>query len=250
MLHRIVTRSAVPSASRADPPPSSGAGHERLPSGRHGLPRAFVLRNQRERMLAAVVEVVGEVGYASMTVRDVITRAGVSRRTFYEHFSNKEDVFLAAYDGVVEMVLAQVGAAYATGQTFTDRVRLGLDAFVDVLAADPALAHVCVVEVLAAGPKALARRSAAMERFRAFVAPGFDELPKRVRAPDLTADAVIGGIYEVIYGHVLRGETALLPGLSPELLHGMLVPFVGPEGATRASRTAARARRRRLQPTG
>ena len=61
-----------------------------------------MLRNQRERMLAAVVEVVGQVGYASMTVSDVISRAGVSRRTFYEHFANKEDVFLAAYDHVVE----------------------------------------------------------------------------------------------------------------------------------------------------
>ncbi|MGH2781621.1 MAG: TetR/AcrR family transcriptional regulator [Thermoleophilaceae bacterium] len=208
-----------------------------------------MVRVQRERMLAAVVEVVGEIGYSQMTVQDVITRAGVSRRTFYEHFSNKEDVFLAAYDHVVDLVLAEVSASYETGQTFVERVRLGLEAFVDYLAAQPALAHVCVVEVLAAGPKALARRSVAMQRFRAFVAPGFDESPPATRAPDITADAVIGGIYEVIYDHVLRGETGLLPRRSSELLHGVLVPFVGLEAASRASQAAARAQRRSPQPS-
>jgi AcrR family transcriptional regulator len=213
---------------------------QRLPSGRHGIPRAVVLRNQRERMLAAVIDVVSETGYASMTVRDVITRAGVSRRTFYEHFSNKEEVFLAAYDHVVDLVLDDVNAAYERGKTWTERVRLGLEAFVGLLAEQPALAHVCVVEVLAAGPRALARRSVAIDRFRSFLAPGYDHHPKRLRAPDVAAHAAIGGIYEVIYSHVLEGRTDGLPALAPELLHGMLVPFVGAEHAVKASREAAR----------
>ncbi len=210
-------------------------GPQQLPSGRHGLPRSFVLRNQRERMLAAVVEVVGQVGYASMTVSDVISRAGVSRRTFYEHFANKEDVFLAAYDHVVDLVLKDVGAAYDRGETWIEKVRLGLEAFVTQLARQPDLAHVCVVEVLAAGPKALARRSAAMDRFRAFMMPGYEQEASRLRAPNVAADAVIGGIYEVIYAHVLRGETARLPALAPDLLESMLVPFVGVEGAGQAA---------------
>lgn len=193
-------------------------------------------------MLAAVVEVVSHVGYSSMTVSDVITQAGVSRRTFYEHFSNKEDVFLAAYDHVVDLVLADVSAAYEQGETWIDRVRLGLEAFVSRLAQQPALAHVCVVEVLAAGPRALARRSSAMDRFRRFMTPGYDETPAAAGAPSVAADAVIGGIYEVIYSHVLRGDTARLPALAPDLLHGMLVPFVGFEDADRASRAAARSR--------
>ena len=81
-----------------------------------------MLRNQRERMLAAVIDVVSDVGYASMTVSDVISRAGVSRRTFYEHFVNKEDVFLAAYDHVVEEVIAEVSAAYDQGEAWIDKV--------------------------------------------------------------------------------------------------------------------------------
>ena len=93
------------------------------------------------------------------------------------------------------------------------------------LAAQPSLAHVCVVEVLAAGPRALARRSAAMDRFRAFMLPGCEPLSTKLRTPEVAADALIGGIYEVIYAHVLRGETARLPSLAPELVDSMLAPF-------------------------
>jgi AcrR family transcriptional regulator len=192
-------------------------------------------------MLAAVVDVVGHVGYSSMTVSDVISQAGVSRRTFYEHFTNKEDVFLAAYDHVVDLLLTDVGLAYEQGETWIDRVRLGLEAFVTRLAQQPALAHVCIVEVLAAGPRALARRSSAMDRFRRFMTPGHDERSD-AGTPSVAADAVIGGIYEVIYSHVLRGDTARLPAIAPDLLHSMLVPFVGVEDAARASRAAARNR--------
>jgi AcrR family transcriptional regulator len=207
------------------PVAEQGLNARQLPSGRHGLSRAFVLRNQRERMLAAVIDVVSDVGYASMTVSDVISRAGVSRRTFYEHFVNKEDVFLAAYDHVVENVIAEVGAAYEGGDDWLDKVERAVTAFVTRLASQPSLAHVCVVEVLAAGPRALARRSAAMDRFRAFMLPGCEPLSDRLRTPEVAADALIGGIYEVIYAHVLRGETARLPSLAPELVQSMLAPF-------------------------
>jgi AcrR family transcriptional regulator len=241
MVQAAVERSAgraAPSRPHAKGEDYAQPGPQQLPSGRHGLPRSFVLRNQRERMLAGVVEVVSHVGYSSMTVSDVISRAGVSRRTFYEHFANKEDVFLAAYDHVVELVLDDVGAAYARGETWIDKVRLGLEAFVNRLAEQPALAHVCIVEVLAAGPKALARRSAAMDRFRSFMLPGYEQVAARMRAPDVAADAVIGGIYEVVYAHVLRSETARLPALAPDLLEAMLVPFVGTEGARMAALSA------------
>lgn len=184
-----------------------------------------MLRNQRERMLAAVIEVVSDVGYASMTVSDVISRAGVSRRTFYEHFVNKEDVFLAAYDHVVDAVLEDVSAAYERGETWLEQMELAVEAFVTRLASQPELAHVCVVEVLAAGPKALARRSAAMDRFRDFMVPGCGQAAAKLRAPELAADALIGGVYEVIYAHVLRGETARLPSLAPALVESMLAPF-------------------------
>src|SRR5512133_3867401 len=125
-----------------------------LPAGRHGLTRSYVLSNQRDRIVGSVIEVVSETGYAGLTVRGVIERAGVSRRTFYEHFSNKQDVFLAAYDVVVETLAHEVRLAYARGRTYPQRVGFALETFLGLLAGHPALAHVCIVQVLAAGPDA------------------------------------------------------------------------------------------------
>src|SRR4051794_25512564 len=92
-----------------------------LPPGRHGLPRSFVAKNQRDRILAAVGDVVSFSGYAGLNVEDVVHAAGVSRRTFYDHFASKEDAFLAAYDAVAGQLIERVAGAYNTGTGFTDR---------------------------------------------------------------------------------------------------------------------------------
>jgi AcrR family transcriptional regulator len=212
-----------------------------LPSGRHGLPRSFVENNQRQRVLRAVVEVASGAGYGGLTVRDVITRAGVSRRTFYEHFENKEQAFLAAYDLVVGRLAEEVQASSSRGRSWCERISLGLSTFLDRLAGDPALAHLCVVEVLAAGPAALAGRAAAMDAFRTFLEPGLEEAPVGMPIPALAPETAIGGTYEVVYSLVLQGRTAELPMLLPDLLQIILLPFVGPETAA-AEAAAVRAR--------
>src|SRR5690242_1893989 len=94
---------------------------ERLPRGRHGLPRRFIVHNQRERMLLAVAESVAEQGYATTTVADIIARARLSRRTFYEHFADKEECFLAAYDTVAGQLLSAVGQAYEQAEGWTQK---------------------------------------------------------------------------------------------------------------------------------
>jgi AcrR family transcriptional regulator len=215
-----------------------GRGPHQLPAGRHGLPRSFVLSNQRERIIASVIEVVSETGYAGLTVGHVVDRAGVSRRTFYEHFSNKEDVFLAVYDTIVQRLANEVRVAYAGGRTYSQRVAFGLETFLGELAAHPALAHVCIVEVLAAGPGALGRRARALQTFcEVILPPGADG----AGIPSLAPQVVVGGIYEIVFSYVSRGDAALLPQLCPELLECMLLPFVGPR---RAATEARRARER------
>jgi AcrR family transcriptional regulator len=209
---------------------SSARAAQQLPSGRHGLPRAFVIANQRDRILDAVMIVVSERGYATMRIEDVIATAGVSRRTFYDHFANKEDAFLAAYDLVVRQLTAAVGSAFAAGEAWSSRVSRGLTVFLTLLAGEPALARVCIVEVLAAGPNALARRAIALERFRVFIAPD-DDGAARPEVTALTAETVIGGVYEVIYSRVVEHRTHELPSLLPELLHAVLLPFVGADVA-------------------
>ena len=213
-----------------------------LPAGRHGLTRSYVLSNQRDRIVGSVIEVVSETGYAGLTVRGVIARAGVSRRTFYEHFSNKQDVFLAAYDVVVGTLASEVRLAYTRGRGYPQQVAFALETFLGLLAGHPALAHVCIVQVLAAGPDALAQRARALDTFCDLIRPQPDDTR---RTPPLAAEVVVGGIYEIVGTHISRGETHLLPGLCPELLENMLLPFVG---ARRAATEADRARKRGAQP--
>jgi AcrR family transcriptional regulator len=202
-----------------------------LPAGHHGLSRTFVEANQRERVLAAVAEAVMDMGYVATAVEDVIACAGVSRRTFYALFKNKEEAFLAAYDDGVERLFAAVEASYARGDSWTERARNGLEAFLASLALSPEFAHVCIVDVLAAGPTALARRDGAMQRFIEMVDDGREQAPEGLLVPPMAAQTIVGGIHEVVYSRILRGETASLPGLLPELVYSMLLPFIGQEAA-------------------
>src|SRR3954469_16877636 len=181
--------------AHAAPDPAS----RRLPSGRHELPRAFVVSNQRQRILHAVMDAVGSRGYGAMRIEDVIAIAGVSRRTFYDHFHNKEEAFLSAYDLVVEQLTREVGLAFGEADAWPRRVSRGLRSFLRQLADEPALAHVCIVEVLAAGPNALARRTAALQRFQAFVDPRRSEGGPPLQVSPVAVETVIGGIYEVVY---------------------------------------------------
>ena len=182
-------------------------------------------------------------GYAAMRIEDVIAIAGVSRRTFYDHFANKEEAFLAAYELVLEQLLSGVTSAFATGESWPSRVRRGLAAFLNLLAAEPVLAQVCVVEALAAGPRALARRTAAMEAFQALLQPPEGDALATTTAPPVAVEAIVGGIYEVIYSRVMTQRTEELPSLLPSLLHSALLPFVGADVAEaeykRTLRTAA-----------
>jgi AcrR family transcriptional regulator len=190
-----------------------------------------VAQNQRERILAAVADVTSTASYAEMTVEDIIVTAGVSRRTFYEHFKNKDDVFLAAYDEASTRLLAAVRAAYESQHGFAERMSAGIVAFLILLAADPAFARMCIVEVMAAGPEAVARRNAAMSAFAAMIEENARERLAESPPSDLTAETVVGGIYDVVYTRILRGEIRALPDLAPDLVQTALVHYIGPEAA-------------------
>jgi AcrR family transcriptional regulator len=214
-----------------------------LPSGRHGLSATYVVENQRRRILDAVVQVVAGMGYGAMTVEHVVSVAGVSRRTFYANFPNKEVAFLTAYDRIVDHLFAAVDIAYAEPGGWSVRVRRGLEVFLDFLGREPTVAHVCFVDILAAGPQALSRRTGAMERFRAFFAS--DEIAGQPdwQVPPCATDAAIGGAYEMVYGRVLDGDAASLPELLPDMLHTLLLPFAGPQIAGAQYDSALRDRR-------
>jgi AcrR family transcriptional regulator len=212
------------------PPPATPRQRQphQLPPGRHGLPREFVLDNQRRRILTAVSEAVSDIGYAAMTVEDIIKAAGVSRRTFYEHFKSKEESFLASYEDISKQLMAAISTAFNRTDSFETRVEDCMQAFLTLLASEPAYANMCIVEVLVAGPAALERRNAVMREFAELIQKGADEeLPRAGRPPALTAETLVGGVHEVIYSRILRGETAELPNLLPDLTFSVLLPYMG-----------------------
>jgi AcrR family transcriptional regulator len=206
-----------------------------LPSGRHGLPRELVVRSQRMRLLRAAIAVAGADGYAAMTVTTVIRRAGVSRKTFYEQFTDREACFLAAYELVIERALAGMHDAFAQAEAWPERLRAALSWALDALAAHPCEARVAFAEVLAAGPHALARRDRALERLDPLLAPGFDAAPAGAAIPASMPQATAGALFELIGRQVRAGRGECLPALLPELLFCALAPFVGPQRAAVAA---------------
>ena len=204
-----------------------------LPSGRHGLPRQFVASNQRERIVVAVAEVCSTAGYAAMSVEDIVVASGVSRRTFYDNFQGKEDVFLAAYDEVTSRLLLRVKTAYEANEGIVARARESLRALLGFLAAEPAFADMCVVEALAAGPIVVEHRNANLRTLSDLI----DEtaaaaIPNATPPSPIIAQALVGGIFEVIYSRVLTGRHAELPGLLPGLVFTLLLPYTGHDVAT------------------
>lgn len=184
-------------------------------------PSAPVLgrETQRERLLHGMATTVTRRGYAATPVSEVLKAAGVSRRTFYEQFADKEDCFLAAYDAIVALCTDRLVAAYHAGERWEDGIALAYDALLGTLAAEPEFAHLGVVDVLAAGPRALARREAALRRFARFIDFTRERAEEVVRPPTLVGQAIVGGIHELVYSQLVRGRADELPQLTDELLH-------------------------------
>lgn len=193
-----------------------------------------MLSSQRGRLLGATVEVVAERGYAAATVGEVVARARVSRKTFYEHFAGKEDCLLAAYDAGVRMMLDRLEAAEgaAGDRDWVAKVRAGVRAYLETLAEEPAFARTFLHEIHAAGPAALERR-AEIHRLFAQRLGALHEEARRERPwlpplPEAVPLALVGGITEVVSDLVRRGRTGEIPDLEPTLLLLHLSLFAGP----------------------
>src|SRR3954470_5958902 len=181
-----------------------------LPRGRHAAPREVVADSQRERVLVAMADAVAAKGYAHVAVADVIERAGVSRRSFYELFSNKEDAFLAAYDAGVEGLLEAIAEAEAAaadaapqGGGLLARARAGTEVYLQLLADNPAFARTFLIEVLGAGPAAPERRDAAHQRCAQRLGDTYDAIAADVggglpRPAGYVFRAAVGAIHELV----------------------------------------------------
>jgi AcrR family transcriptional regulator len=193
---------------------------------------------RRQLILEAMVRVVGRQGYKATSVADVIAEADVSRTTFYKHFEDKHECFLAAYDMVTERVLDEVIANCDGEQTWLERVRIGLTTIVQMFALDPQLARTAIVEVAAAGADARQRHWNAITRFTEFLRDG-EELTGGRELPDNIALMAAGAVSGLIFDELLTGRAERLPELLPDLLFALLVPYIGPGAATEEMRRAA-----------
>jgi len=202
-----------------------------LPRGPHRLAREVILASQRGRMLEAMAESVAEKGYAATTVADVVGRAGVSRKTFYEHFEDKEDCFLGAYDACVDVLMTQVIDAREGIEDWVEAMRASLRAYLEVFAAEPTLARTFMVEVLAAGPRALERRAEVHQRFadlaRNLHAEARRDHPELPELPDPAFRAMAGAIDNLVFELVRTGRTDEIPQLEETILYLQLAVFAG-----------------------
>ena len=174
-----------------------------LPRGPHNLTRDDVLASQRTRMIDAMATAVAAKGYASTTVGDVVSGAGVSRKTFYEHFGDKEDCFLAAFDASVHTVLEAIATAAPEDADWTERVRARVRAYLGALAARPEFARTFLIEVFAAGPRALERRAEVHRRFAQLIAELYDRhQPAPPKPRPETWTAAVGASNEVVVAHL------------------------------------------------
>jgi AcrR family transcriptional regulator len=226
----------------------------RLRPGPNGMPRGQVTEIQRTRMLTATVEAVEEVGYARLTVAQVIGRARVSRKTFYDLFEDREDCFLAAFDQAVEQLGALVSEAYQSETGWRDGVRAGLLALLRFMDDEPGLARMCIVEALGAGPRVLERRAQILRRVKQVIDEGRINSGARVfrateESPDVTAEGVIGAVFAVLHTRMLaRGREPFTALLGP-LMSMIVLPYLGPRAASaELTREVPKIPRRRRSP--
>jgi AcrR family transcriptional regulator/DNA-binding MarR family transcriptional regulator len=226
--------------TRARPGRAGAAGSGRS-AARTRRPRAHVVEIQRSRLLAAAAGVVDDLGYSHTTVSHITARAGVSRRTFYDLFDNREDCLLAVFEDVVALIRGEVLAATgAEGLDWRERVRAGLWTILSFLDREPALARVCVVQALRGGARALERREQALAGLARALDEGRLEHTRNRECPPLTAEGLVGAVFGIVYGRLLRGEREPLTSLFGDLMAMIVLPYLGPaaaHGERRGTRT-------------
>jgi AcrR family transcriptional regulator len=184
-------------------------------------------------MLAAMIEVTGELGAGNVTVAHVVARSGVSRRTFYEIFEDREACFLAAFDGAIDEVAQCVVPVYRAQREWSDGMRAGLTALLGLFEDDPGLGRLLIVEALGAGPRALERRRRVLDRLGRAVAEGVSGVKSEEQPPPLTAEGVVGAVLSVLHARFSStGQKGVLDLVNP-LMSMIVVPYEGRAAAER-----------------
>ncbi len=210
-----------------------------------------------------MVEVCGERGVGDVTVAHVVARAGISRRTFYELFEDREDCFLAAFDHALARAASVVMPAYESRNAWREQIRAGLTALLGFLEDEPGLGKLLVVDALGGGPLALERRTSVLATLIETVDRGRTETkPGKEASPPLTGEGIVGAVFSVVHARLLeRRATAtgrssngrssptvgVLSGLVNPLMSMIVMPYLG-QGTARRELQRSVPKVRKAQP--
>lgn len=196
-----------------------------MTSMRPELPREFVASHKRRRMMEAIAELTAEKGYEATKIADIVRRAAVARKTLYDNFDGKEDLFLSAVNTTMtEMKVVVEEACERTEGSSEDGIVAGLEALLNFIAANPAATQMCMVEAIAATPSSARLYDAAM---RDFVDLLSESAPTGADLPETIEESLVGGVAWVLQLQVRRGEAERAPELLPELSQFVLAPYLG-----------------------
>lgn len=224
---------ALLTGTRTRAPKPGARAQTRLPRGRHGLPAGVIARSQRTRIIYATAEATRAKGYANTTVADIVAQAGVARDVFYEHFTDKQHAFLEAQQHPTQHIVDTCAGAYFSAEDWPERVWNGINALLGLIASNPAISHLRLVECYAAGPTAIRRAEEITRSFTIFLEEGFGYRPQAQRLPRLSSEAITGAAFEIVQRHVARDDFAGLLERLPQLTYVAIAPFTGPEEAVR-----------------
>jgi AcrR family transcriptional regulator len=211
-----------------DPTPATG----RLPRGRHGLPPELVAANQRERLVAGIIAAVAENGYPETTIAAIVGAAGLSRKTFYEHFTNKEECFAAAYEASFDYLCRAIGEVEIDGD-WGRLVRARLERLLGLLSSEPDLAVFFLVAPTSAGDEIVESHHETMRELVGALTKGAPTKKRKAAPAGTREQALAGGISRLIVLKLSAGEADALSTLLPALTELVLRPYLGSEEAVR-----------------
>jgi AcrR family transcriptional regulator len=205
----------------------------RLPRGRHGLSRGVVDRNRRERIIHAAADTIQASGYADATVGDIALAAGLGKDVLYEHFADKRHLFLVAQSHGEQETFAGCARAYFSQPTWPQRVYAGLWTMTQIIAAEPALAHLRIVAPYSAGAEAIERAQRSSAMYGVFLEEGYSYKSRAEPLPRACSTAIVDAVFEILRAQIAAGHAADMPRYVPQLAYIAIAPFTGPKDAAK-----------------
>jgi AcrR family transcriptional regulator len=237
----------VPSrAGTASPDPYASPNGRRHPGHRRGSGRqgGHVVEMQRRRLLTATLELAFERGVQAVTVALVSNRAGVSRKTFYDVFDDREGCLLAVFEEAVARANKTVESMVGNEARWIDSIRAGLVALLSFLDDEPTAARMLVVEALGAGVPTLNARKHVLAQITAIIDRGRDEARAGQDLPPLTGEGVVGAALSVIHARMLERDPRPLVDLAPSLMAMIVQPYLGVAAARKELKRPTRVPKR------